>query len=52
MYINICIYIKNCYNYILWNTCGNQKENTYKIKQKKKRKESRPINTETRKKKG
>lgn len=31
----MCIYIKNCYNYILWNTCGNQKENTIKLNKRK-----------------
>lgn len=35
MYINMCIYIKNCYNYILWNTHGNQKENTIKLNKRK-----------------
>lgn len=35
MYINMCIYIKNCYNYILWNTRGNQKENTIKLNKRK-----------------
>lgn len=35
MYINMCIYIKNCYNYILWNTRDNQKENTIKLNKRK-----------------